>query len=68
MGRILIVLEGESLVNDAAALIALDFALTERRPVGLVPGLSFYGKPILATLLSRVAQWGQACRRVHRRI
>jgi hypothetical protein len=34
------VLEGESLVNDATALIALDFALTERRPGGLVPGLS----------------------------
>jgi hypothetical protein len=45
-GRILIVLEGESLVNDATALIALGFALPERRPGGLVPGLSL-GETVL---------------------
>jgi hypothetical protein len=47
--------EGESLVNDATALIALDFALTERRPGGLVPGHSFglrsnLGSPTAARL------------------
>jgi hypothetical protein len=40
IGRILIVIEGESLVNDATALMVLGFALPARRPGGLVPGLS----------------------------
>jgi len=44
MDRILIVLEGESLVNDATALIVLGFALPARRRGGLVPGV-FLGEP-----------------------
>jgi hypothetical protein len=38
---VLIVLQGESLVNDGTALIVLGFAVPARRRGGLVPGVFF---------------------------
>src|ERR1700746_456979 len=61
MDRVLIVLEGESLVNDATALIVLGFALPARRRGALFLG-SFQGNPISTTLRLRVARWGRLAR------
>jgi hypothetical protein len=66
MDRILIMLEGESLVNDATALIVLGFALPARRRGDLVPGV-FLGEPAFNNAPVSGRPMGRGLPAVHRR-